>query len=276
MKVDAAGASGLFQPSNSQNQAHQVRDVFSELLEAAGRQGYASAQAVESDQPVDEQIQTTWTNWFDVERISGRYQGEKDAETLRQDYGNLLVRAHAEDGYVRPQDFLNSLSKDDLETVQTIHRLANPINVNGLTEEGSLNLLLPPPAQVDLNHDGLTRSGLAYGLRFPDSTTPAEVTTAWEEVTAGMPLGERMTYELQMKLPVLFANFYVDENGAYSHHFEPGDPEFRNPMADPEYSYFQATQDQLNGLEFSKNLIPQDEYERRTEFWTRFQGLLEE
>lgn len=275
MKIDSTDASQLFQPPQQRQPQHQVQDVFSKILEEAGQRGYASAQETESELPVSEQIETTWSNWFDSE-IHGRYATRDNRQELKQGYGELLLKAHSENAYVKPQEFLSSLSKDELKTVQTVHSLAAPIDANGLTEEGALNLLLPPPAQVDLNNDGLTRSGVGFGIRFPDSNTPPEVTAAWEEATAGMPIQEKMMYELRMKLPLLTANIVLDANGAFSHVVEPGDPAFKNPLAEPGYSYIDATQDWLDNLEFAKNLISPERYDQDKDFWTRFQGLLRE
>ncbi len=272
MRIDSTQ---LFDTAGPRRPQQHVQDVFSQILEEAGRRGYASAQETQSEAPISEQIETSWTTWFDSE-IHGRYATRENRQDLKQGYGEILLKAHSENAYVAPQSFLGSLSNDELKTVQTVHSLAAPIDVNGLSEEGSLNLLLPPPAQVDLNNDGLTRSGLAYGIRFPDSNTPPEVTTAWEEATAGMPLKEKMLYELRMKLPLLTANIVVDANGAFSHVVEPGDPEFRNPLAEPGYSYIDATQGWLDNLEFSKNLISPERYDQDKDFWTRFQGLLRE
>lgn len=275
MNVESTSASSLMQLTKRQEQAHNVQNVFSDVLEAAGRRGYASAQDVEGTQPLEESIQTSWSDWFDVAR-TGRYETAENLDQLKQGFGEILSRAHSEGGYVQPKEFLNSLTKDELQVVQNIHWLAEPIQVDSLSSEGALNLLLPPAAQVDINHDGLTQSGAAYGIRFPDSNTPTDVTASWEEATAGMSMGDRMMYEFRMVAPILLANIHFDENGAYSHHTEPGDPDFVNPFAKPGYSYVQATQDQLDHLNFVKNWITPEQYDTQTDFWSRFQNLLTE
>jgi len=275
MKVDSATASILQQPTKTRNHDQQVQSIFSEILEAAGRSGYASAEKLEGVELTTEDVQDSWSSWFNAE-LSGRYASVNRPEQLKQAFGEVLAQAHAEGGYVEPKQFLKGLSKGQLQAVQNAHWLADPIDVNSLTEEGALNLLLPGAAQVDLNNDGLTQSGAAYGMKFPDSNTPTKVVEAWEEATANLSFGEKMIYELQMMLPIMTANMFLDENGAYSHHYEPGDPEFRNPMAEAGYSYRQATQDQLDHLEFVKNWIPQEQYDRQTEFWQSLQGLLDE
>lgn len=274
MQVDSIGTSEWAVEPQGRRADQVVQDVFSEVLAAAGRGGYASAEAVSDDQPLADQISASWSDWFDGEQRSGRYQGEADAESLKQTYGEILVRAYEEGGYGDPKSFLQSLSKEELAVVQCIHRLADPIEVGSLSDEGAVNLLVPPAAQVDLNHDGLTRCGKAYGMRFPDSNTPAAVAKAWDEATAGMGLGERMIHEMQMMLPLLTANIVCDDEGRFLHRYEPGEPGFTNPMASSDYSYTQAAQERLDYLERFRYQMPTEQYERDKAFWTELRGLL--
>ena len=125
-----------------------------------------------------------------------------------------------------------------------------------------------------MNHDGFTRCGVAYGMRFPDSNTPPEVAAAWDEATEGMSFGDRMIHEMQMMLPLLTANLVDDDEGRFVRRYEPGDPGFTNPMASSEYSYVDAAQDRLNYLEAFRSRMPPEQYERDKAFWSRMQGLL--
>ena len=173
-----------------------------------------------------------------------------------------------------PKSFLRQLSAEELTTVQNTHWLADPIRVDSLSEEGALNLLIPPAAQVDLNRDGITQSGIANGIRFPDSTTSFDVVQAWDKVTDGMPIAERMTYELEMKLPVLLANIEFDSNRRVVSIREPGDPQFVNPMDDADYSYVDVTRRWIDHLNHFKNQIDPDRYAKGIEFWQKFQQAL--
>jgi len=275
MKIDTLSASAPLQQAKTREQDYQVQSVFSEVLEAAGRSGYASARELEGDQLKPEDVRASWSNWFEAER-AGRYAIANRPEELKQEYGEVLERAFTEGGYAQPKDFLKKLTTDELKVVQNANWLADSIEVNSLSEEGALNLLLPGAAQVDLNQDGMTQTGLAYGVKFPDSNTPLEVVEAWDEATADLSFGEKSIYELQMKMPLLTANMSFDESGAYTQRYEPGDPEFRNPLAEAGYSYQQAAQDRLEHLEFVKIWIPQEQYERQTEFWGKFSERLDE
>ena len=277
MKVDSVETSAWCGSRASRlEQNHGIQDVFSQVLTEAGREGYASAEAVSEEVPMNEQIAASWSSWFDGEHCGGRYQTLDEFEEMKQSYGGLLVRAYEEDGYSDPKAFLNTLSQDEMSVVQKINSLADPIRVDELTEEGALNLLLPSAAQVDLNRDGFTRNGVAYTGRFPDSNTPPEVVQAWEEATKGMDFKELMIHEFQMMLPLLTANIVCDENGKFLYCREPGDPDYQNPMASDDYSYVQAAQDQLDYLEAFRLRMSPEKYDRDKAFWTEFQGLLDE
>tara|TARA_R110002111_G_scaffold2705_4_gene17929 strand:- start:12942 stop:13790 length:849 start_codon:yes stop_codon:yes gene_type:complete len=276
MKIDSLGSSSLLtQSQQKREQDHNVQNLFSAMLAQAGRQGYASAEAPDQQQPSpsSEGIQRTWDSWFTGE-LSGRYTQVSNPEELKQSFGEIIVRAHEEGGYVDPQSFLQKLSRDELAVIQKVQSLASPIQVGSLTEEGALNLLLPPATQVDLNNDGITRTGLAKGLRFPSSNTPAAVVKAWEETTEGMSFGEKAIAEFQMLLPLITANLEVDENGKFVRLYEPGGPEFKNPLANADYSYVTATKARLASLEFMKHEIPADKYESQKSFWNKFQQSL--
>ncbi len=276
MKIETANANPVVTLSSIRQQEKEVQSIFSEILEAAGRPGYASASPAESASLTNEGVRDAWEDWFREERLQGRYSSSDRPAELKRGYGDLLTRAITEDAYAQPREFLEGLSKDELAIVQEVHALADPIITHSLTEEGALNLLLPRAAQIDLNQDGLTRTGKAWGLQFPDSNTPANVVEAWDEVTAGMSQRDLMFYGVVMRLPLLTENMVFDQDGNYLHRHEPGDPEFRNPFAEQGFSYQQLAQDRIDGLEFVKHQIPREKYERELEFWTRFQTLLRE
>ncbi|TWT99900.1 hypothetical protein Pla108_08430 [Botrimarina colliarenosi] len=269
--IAAFGASsslGAFGGASNRPDRH-VQSAFSAVLEEAGREGYASAKPLASGESVAESAQKALDDWFGSER-NGRYATKESLEELQQAFGQIVVRAMDEGGYVDPKGFLAGLSRDELSTLQSVNSLAEPINVGGLTEEGALNLLLPPAAQVDLNHDGITQSGVGNGLRFPNSDTPAEVVEAWDAATAGMSPGAMMAFELRMMLPLLTANIEVDDNGQFVRHYEPGDPGWRNPFNEAGYSYRDAVQSMIDALDFQKEQTPIDQYEEQMAFWRRF------
>jgi hypothetical protein len=273
--IAAFGASTLVTAAGAASNRieRQVQSAFRAVLEAAGRQGYASAAPVAGGDSVADSAQQAWDDWFGTR--PERYASKASPEQLQQGFGAIVGKAIAEEGYVDPKGFLASLSRDELATLQSVHNLVEPIHVDSLTEEGALNLLLPPPAQVDIDADGITHSGAGRRISFPNSNTPSEVVDAWETATAGMSWADRSTFELKMMLPTLLANIEVDANGHYIGQREPGDPDYRNPMAEAGYSYRETVQSMIDALDFQKEQMPRDQYEEQMAFWRQFGEELE-
>ncbi|MCC7337282.1 MAG: hypothetical protein IT422_19505 [Pirellulaceae bacterium] len=254
-------------------QDKNIQNVFSEVLREAGRQGYVSAEVAESAEPLQERVQQSWDRWYQTERTGGRYASSEAPKNLGETFGNVLMKAYEQGAYVAPKPFLKGLTEAELKSVKNSHWLAEPINVDSLTEEGALNLLIPPAAQVDLNGDGFTRSGTAYGIKFPDSTTPPEVTRAWDAATADMPEGDRMTYELQMITPNRFANMTVAPDGTVSER-DFDDPDWINPLTADGYSFKKVIQDWIDSLDYFKNQMDPARYAKDRRFWSSFQEQL--
>lgn len=273
MQVESATSPTLTRQQRRDAAGEEVQNLFNEILTQAGQSGYASAEAYESENSVETDIQQTWDDWFTVSN-AGNYPDGVSSQDLKTGYGQILVRAYNEGGYLAPKGFLSGLSDEDLEIIQHVSRLVDPINPNAITDEGALNLLIPMPAQVDANNDGLTQVGKGNSIRFPDSRTPEAVVNAWNETTADMPPAEKMMYELRMKLSVITANIIVDDNGQFVRQREPGDADWVNPMAADNYSYQDLAQQYLDYLDYFKNQIPPDQYEKDTAFWTDFKQTL--
>ena len=253
----------------------ETQSVFSEILASVGREGWQSAD-VAAESPAltsTDRAVNVWEEWYDA-HMSTRYRQVEDPPGLGKRYGEILSDAQESNAYEDPAAFLKTLSDDGLATVQRVHHLADTIRVDQLNEEGALNLLLPPSAQVDLNHDGLTQAGAGYSLRFPDSTTPREVAEAWYEATAEMEPAERMIYELEMKMPVMLANIELDSEGRFVRQREPGDPDFVNPMASPDYSYVNTTSQWIQYLKAFRNQLDPVRVERDLAFWNDFRSKL--
>jgi hypothetical protein len=268
---------------------HLLQDVFATVLAQSGKQGYVSAEPVTElvteASSLDERITTSWENWFS-ETGQSRYSFQagpanpsvragKNVEDLKHDYGRILSDAYNNGGYATPSTYLKSLTQEDLKAIQQVHHLADSIQVTELSDEAALNLLLPPAAQVDENHDGLTAVGAAYTIRFPNSNTPKTVRDAWEAATANLTESERMTYELEMCLPLLTANLHCDANGTFVHASNPGDADWVNPMAATDYSYADAADGWLQYLDAFQSQMSVERYEQDVHFWTSFRDLLQ-
>ena len=264
-------------PQNLRAAEEQLQSVFSDVLIQSGRSGYASAETRPSQHTLEQDIRQGWSDWFSIANADGDHASRAvDQDRLENSYGEIISRAWTEGGYHAPSGFLQQLNPEELETVQHVHRLADPINTGSLSEEGALNLLIPPPAQVDANRDGVTQVGKGSLLRFPDSLTPPSVVDAWNEATADMDFREKSHYQFRMMLPTLIANMQTDAQGNYVGRREPGSAGYVNPMADPSYSYIGLSQQYLDSLDYFKHQMPPEQYESQTAFWTEFQQSLKD
>lgn len=108
---------------------------------------------------------------------------QQAVESQSSTYLTVLEKASAQDGLSDPKAFLKSLSPQELHALQTIHSLADPINPDGLTEEGAQNLILPPNQAEDVDHDGFNMVGLAKMWQFPPNNAPDSVKQAWKTAT---------------------------------------------------------------------------------------------
>lgn len=70
------------------------------------------------------------------------------------------------------KDFLNSLSKEELSTLQHYTLLVDEINVNSLNDEGAYNLLLHHYEKYDFNNDGLVSNGIGQNSELIPSNMP--------------------------------------------------------------------------------------------------------
>ncbi len=256
------GKAGLAKSANAIE--HHLQSVFSAVLEQAGQQGYASAEPVAADLPLETAVQSSWQSWFDSVSTT-RYsfvagsdspsvRENKSADDLRTDYSQILSQAYREGGYVSPKSFLQKLSTEQLSAIQQVQHLADPIRVSNLTEEGALNLLLPPDTQVDMNNDGLTSVGIAQTIRFPDSQTPTAVRDAWEIASADLDDTQVSIYRLMLSRHMASIDG-IGHTAAASSSVD---------------TYLQRTDGWLDYLEMFKSRMPIDQYLRDKQFWTSF------
>ena len=255
--------------TSSYSTEKNLQSAFSSLLREVGREGYASVESTSSSSDIQKETVSAWEQWFD-EVATTRYTFEagngnpsvrenKTASDLKQDYRDVVTQAYERGGYVTPVAFLQTLSTAELATIQQVQHLADPIQVNQLSEEAALNLLLPPDTQVDSDGNGLTSVGAAQTIRFPDSRTPAKVRGAWEEATASLSESDRMIYVLQVA-------------GIYS----PNDSESAGKAnSNTVASFSEKASRWLEYLEYFKAQIPPEQYERDQNFWSSFRDALQ-
>jgi|GEM_PF-1365716 len=261
-----------------------LQSLFTEVVQRAGREGYASVESTATSVPLEEAVGSAWEQWYQQVGVN-RYNFEagagspsvrenKTSEDLKQDYKKILVEATQQNAYRNPIAYLTTLSADELSVIQQVQSLADPIKVTELSDEGAMNLLLPPDAQIDVDKDGLTRVGIANSIRFPDSNTPLAVRDAWEQATAGLSEMDRALYSLQMSSVLSTTNMKFDAQGNWIRSAEPGDADWTNPMNSSDFSYLDYVRLKIDNMERFKGYMSADQYQSQMSFWTKFRDEL--
>ncbi|MDP3479343.1 MAG: hypothetical protein Q8R88_06200 [Desulfoprunum sp.] len=206
----------------------------------------------------------SWKSTYLTKGISKDHRAE--VTEVSDLFKQVIDKAAASGGYDDPQTFINNLSPAELDALQHIHCLADPIIPQELSKEGALNLLYSPDQAKDINNDGILSTGLAAGWSYPPPNAPEAVKNAWKEATAGlsdmevaMKMGPFMTAELS-------ANFKPDGSGFYF----PGEPGHRNIYAEPNFSYTKQVEDCLEMI----NKFKPSNYEEEKVLLQSFLGSL--
>lgn len=157
-----------------------------------------------------------------------------------------------------PKAALRSLSADELDVVRQAHGLAEPIKISVLSDEGAANLLNAPGYTHDLNNDGLTTIGEANMFTFPPENAPASFKAAWEEASEGRSIMDIPTH---MIFAVGLANIGR----------EPGDPNWVNPYASPDYDYGNAVSEIMDSVEYqyNHNMMSFEQYQKNMSFYNK-------
>jgi hypothetical protein len=83
-----------------------------------------------------------------------------------------------------------------------------------------------------------------------------------------------MLYQLQIGSQLFLANMHFDENGEYLGSSEPGDADWVNPQASPDFSYRRQATKWLDYLDqFSSQMAP-EQFQRDHAFWSNFRNNL--
>ncbi len=176
-------------------------------------------------------------------------------------YAEVLNKAYSSGGIENARAFLGTLSAAELEAVRQNHCLAERIDTGSLSDEGAQNLLLPEGYSVDLNRDGIDEVGAARTMSFPPKDAPDAFKEAWFQATAGMGMGEMMSYQLSMHIAVY--GLEVDGKTLGTQY-----------APDKIDSYRQIVDNLLAALEGNKGLLADGQYERDKTFYSKLQSLL--
>lgn len=175
-----------------------------------------------------------------------------------QQFKGILAKANALNAQADPKAFLKSLSSWDMEVLRQVQCLADSINISSLSHEGAANLLAQPGSAQDLDNNGLTSVGAGNSFTFPPQNAPESFKAAWASASEGMP-------EMDIPTHMIFAV------GLANIGREPGDPNWLNPYADPNYDYRGAVSDSMGSLKFSYEHggMSPELYQRELDFYTR-------
>jgi hypothetical protein len=143
-----------------------------------------------------------------------------EVEKNSSDFEKLMDKAAAQNAYDNPKKFLQMLAPAELATLQNIHGLAKPINPDGLSQEGALNLLLSPDKAQDTDNDGFQMVGLAKTWQFPPVNAPDSVKQAWKDTTAHMNEHDKMMLQASF-LPLVIEGVttksaYIEQDADYA------------------------------------------------------------
>ncbi len=180
------------------------------------------------------------------------------SDEATQQFKVILAKANASNAQADPKVFLSGLSPSEMETLRAVHSLGNSIYISTLSNEGAANLLVQPGSEQDLDNNGLTSIGAANMITFPPQNAPESFKAAWASASEGKSF---MEIPHHMVFAVGLANIGR----------EPGDPNWRNPYADPGYDYKGAVAGIKSAVEyqFAAGMMSQKQYQNDMAFYNR-------
>jgi hypothetical protein len=161
----------------------------------------------------------------------------KNKNAENDDFTKILK--DKKDSDMTAQQFLSTLTPNELYVIQKANCLANSIQVNALSKEGSENLFLNPLGKdkvVDINNDGIVEIGEGKNMIFPPPNAPESVKAAWNQATDAMSSEDKSHMMFEFLAEQLVQNSYKDADGTF-HVREPGDPGWVNIFGNTTSSY---------------------------------------
>lgn len=235
MTIAVQSKSAVFPAAGTAAQGTKANtaDAFGAALSAA-EQNSSAVSAPSTDQPAAQPAAMTtlggrrtslaalttdfqeWRTEYGAKVFADRQQA---VDSQSSPYLAILSKAADQNGLSDPKAFLKSLSPQELHTLQTIHCLADPIDPDGLTEEGAQNLILPPNQAEDVDRDGFNMVGLAKTWQFPPTNAPDSVKQAWKTATKDLNGNDLMLMTSFMPLVIpgmTNGSAYLPEDTDYS------------------------------------------------------------
>jgi len=111
----------------------------------------------------------------------------KEKVPFKEKFEEIYEKAKEADVKVSTaKEFVSNLSQDELRTVRIMASLADAINVDALSDEGSYNLLVHMYEKYDFNNDGFVMNGEAKGLSLLPNHVDDEAKRTWVKAMNSM------------------------------------------------------------------------------------------
>ncbi len=142
-------------------------------------------------------------------------------EPFKDNFEKIYQEAQSQNVTVsNAKEFLNSLSKDELSTLQNYTRLVNDIDVDSLSDEGAYNLLVHHYEKYDFNNDGVIEDGIAKTQSLIPQSMDSTTKQALVETFNSMDFAEAMMASITMfplKIKVVNGDEVVYSHQSYTY-----------------------------------------------------------
>lgn len=196
-------------------------------------------------------------------------------DEVKAKFAAISQRAAEEGGFEQPKEFLKSLSAEEHETLKAVQGFWKDLNdfqIDGMGQEGALNLLLPPGAQRDFNGDGFHQIGEGNIFSFPPDSASPKMKQAWDSYMQEIPEEDRLMAVSRFLPLIATENLEYDGQGQATGMRGPRDVGFRNPYAEPDFSFMDYAQDRLAFVEANPHMVDSRHVDSLKRFWS---GLID-
>ena len=130
-------------------------------------------------------------------------------DPYKEDFEKIYQQAQTEEVTVsNAKEFLNSLSKEELSTLQNYTLLVNEIEIDSLSDEGAYNLLVHHYEKYDFDKDGVIEDGIAKTRSLIPQSLDTTSKEALVETFNAMDFKDVMMTSFVMFPP----NFRIEDN----------------------------------------------------------------
>lgn len=140
-------------------------------------------------------------------------------EPYKEDFEKIYTQAKEEGLNIsNAKDFLNSLSKEEMSTLQHYTGLVDEISIGSISDEGAYNLLLHHYEKYDFDKDGLVSNGISKGQSLLPENMPNDQKEILVQTLNEMPEEDRFKALLMINPPRLIGlegAFQVQESRDY-------------------------------------------------------------